>query len=362
MDEVGILRALVEEYSPSGREAGAARTFVKLARELGFAAETDGVGNALARIGTGPPVIAFLGHIDTVEGELPVRLEGGRLFGRGTCDAKGAVAAALIAASRHDGPGEILVIAAVGEERDSRGTRHLLTYLPRPDFLVVGEPSGWDAVTIGYKGNLSIAVAVEGERVHLSAPEGSTVEKGLAILDAVRAFCATRRGETLYGSLTMKVHSIETSRKGGRERVEMSVNFRLPPGLAVGEILGLPELTAPDVGCTVVDQSEAAQVDARNEVVRSLCEGIRAGGHRPTLRRKLGTSDLNLAVPGWGCPAAAYGPGDSHLDHTDTENLSVVDFLAAIEVLRAAFRRLSAAGGRVQRSTAMSVAAPRASP
>src|SRR5207253_9896864 len=151
--DVEVLRALVEEYIPSGNEQQAVRRVSDLATELGFDVRTDEVGNAIARIGRGSPRIVFLGHIDTVDGVLPLRLERDRLHGRWTCDAKGALASALVVASRHSSAGEILIIGAVGEERDSRGTRHLIQHLARPDFLIVGEPSGWDAVTIGYKGN-----------------------------------------------------------------------------------------------------------------------------------------------------------------------------------------------------------------
>src|SRR5437773_10703836 len=107
MDDVDVLRALVEEYSPSGHEQRAVGRFSDLAIGLGFDVRTDEVGNAIARIGRGSPRIVFLGHIDTVEGALPVRLEGGRLHGRGTCDAKGPLASALVAASRHSLAGEI---------------------------------------------------------------------------------------------------------------------------------------------------------------------------------------------------------------------------------------------------------------
>ena len=61
---------------------------------------------------------------------------------------------------------------------------------------------------------------------------------------------------------------------------------------------------------------------------------------RPTLRKKSGTADLNLAVPVWGCPAAAYGPGDSHLDHTDAESLAVDELRRSVDVLRRAFEAL----------------------
>jgi LysW-gamma-L-lysine carboxypeptidase len=283
----------------------------------------------------------FLGHIDTVEGELPIRVEGGRITGRGACDAKGALAAALIAGSRHSGPGELLVVAAVGEERDSRGARHLIPR-HRPDFLVVGEPSGWSGVTIGYKGNLSLVLRFEGERSHLSSPENTTVEAGLAFLENLRAFVERRRDESGFRSLTMKVHSIHTLREGSAERVEIGVNLRLPPGVPSDDVIAFLAENGFAGRSEVVDRSEAVEVDPRNVVVRALCAGIRREGAVPTLLRKLGTSDMNLAVPAWDCPAAAYGPGDSHLDHTDAENLEVEEFRRAVGVLQGAFTLLAA--------------------
>ena len=320
MDEVEVLRSLLETYSPSGNEAAAVRKFLGAAKSLGFSGHVDRAGNGIARIGVGRPKVMFLGHIDTVEGELPVRLKGGRIAGRGACDAKGALAAALVAASRHAGPGEVLVVAAVGEERDSRGARHIIPR-HRPDFLIVGEPSGWSGVTIGYKGNLALLVRFEGERTHLSSPAPTTVEGALAFLERLRAFAASRRDESGFRSLTMKVHSITTRRAGSAEVVELGVNLRLPPGMRTSEIVAFLEENGVAGRTEVVDRSEAVEVDPRNVVVRALCTGIRRAGAQPTLLRKLGTSDMNLAVPAWDCPAAAYGPGDSHLDHTDGESL-----------------------------------------
>src|SRR2546425_1244635 len=86
--------------------------------------------------------------------------------------------------------------------------RHLIPR-HRPDFLLVGEPSGWSGVTIGYKGNLSLLLEFEGTRTHLSSPEPTTVEVALAFLDRLRAFAETHRDESGFRSLTVKVHSIE---------------------------------------------------------------------------------------------------------------------------------------------------------
>src|SRR2546430_17313021 len=144
-----------------------------------------------------------------------------------------------MAAGGHSSAGAILIIGAVGEERDSRGTRHLSQHLARLDFLIVGEPSGWDAVTIGYKGNLSLVVRVQGERAHLASPEPTTVEKGLGFLEELRRFCETKRGGTSFDSVAMKVHSIRSTNEGGREAVGLGLDFRLSPRVAASDILGV---------------------------------------------------------------------------------------------------------------------------
>jgi len=341
MDEADALLELVRAYSPSGREEPGVRAFLRVAKSLGFPKTgTDEAGNGFARIGSGRPLVVFLGHIDTVEGELPVRAEGDRIYGRGACDAKGPLVAALLAARNHAAQGAIAVVAAVGEELDSRGARHLVPRM-KPDFLIVGEPGGWSGVTVGYKGNLSLTLTFEGDRAHLSSPEPTTVEAALAFLDAFKAFCEAHRGETPFASLTAKVHAINSARSGGREVVKVGLNVRLPPAVKSAEVLRFLDENGLAGKHKVVDVSEAVEVDTRNDVVRGLLAGIRAVGGRPTLVRKSGTSDMNLALPAWGCPAAAYGPGDSHLDHTDGENLEVEELRKAVRVLEDAFLLLA---------------------
>ena len=338
MDETDLLRALVEAYSPSGKEAEAVRRFTDIASSLGFSVHVDEAGNGIARRGSGTPQVLFLGHIDTVDGELPVRVADGRIYGRGTCDAKGALIAALLAGRSHAGPGEIVVVAAVGEELDSRGVRFVIPRF-RPDFLIVGEPSGWSGVTIGYKGNLSLVVTFTGERTHLSSPSPTTVEVALSFISRLREFCEEHTGPTTFSSLTAKVHAIHTRRSGGGEVVDVHVNLRSPPGVQSEQVVKFIQDTNLASEIRVVDRSEAIE-GGRNETVRAISNGIRREGGSPKLLRKLGTSDMNLVTPAWGCPAAAYGPGDGHLGHTDKESLAIEDLEKSIRVLEAAFASL----------------------
>jgi len=85
MDNLSVLKALVDIYSPIGSEGitALADHLVSVAGELGLDAYIDEQGNFVAERGSGRPHILLVGHIDTVRGEIPVRVENGHLFGRG---------------------------------------------------------------------------------------------------------------------------------------------------------------------------------------------------------------------------------------------------------------------------------------
>jgi [amino group carrier protein]-lysine/ornithine hydrolase len=349
VDEVEVLERLVRKYSPSGAEASAVREFVQIARRLGYSARTDAVGNGIARRGTGRPKVVFLGHIDTVEGALPVRRRAGRLYGRGTVDAKGPLAAALVAGRALAGPGTYEVVAAVGEETDSRGARHRLRGA-RPDAVIAGEPSGWDGVTIGYKGELQVEVTFRGSRTHYSSPFPTTADRALDWAGAVRAVVAGRPKGSPFHSLTVKVVAFESRREGDAETARVMLDFRLPPSLSTEELLRSLPAAAGATPPTVRVRVEPIEVDRTNPVAAALLEGVRAAGGRPTLWRKGGTSDLNLVVPAWRVPGAAYGPGEARLDHTDRESVSLSELGRSVSVLRVALERLRGGGLTPRRS------------
>jgi LysW-gamma-L-lysine carboxypeptidase len=341
MDEGALLQRLVAQYSPSGRERLAATEFVRIARELGYSARLDGIGNGIARRGRGHPRTLFLGHIDTVEGERPVRRERGRVFGRGTVDAKGPIVAALVAGADWTGPGELVIAAAVGEETDSHGARFLLTRL-HPDYVIAGEPSGWDGVTIAYKGELQVEATFRGQRTHYSSPWPTTADLAVDWVGAVRAYAAQHSGSSPFRSLSAKIVSVESTGRAGEETVRVVIDLRIPPGLTAREVRrSLPaEPGRPEIVERV--EVDPIEVDRTNPVVLAISAGIRDAGQRPTLWRKAGTSDLNLVLPTWRVPGAAYGPGDARLDHTDREELSEAELRRSIAVLSGAFRALAA--------------------
>ncbi len=342
MDEPEVLRRLLARPSPSGREAPAVREFVRLARALGFRARIDRAGNGIASRGRGRPELLFLGHIDTVEGDRPVRVVRGRVEGRGAVDAKGPLASALLAGSRHAGPGTVRIVAAVREETDSAGARHLARG-PPPDAVIVGEPSGWDGVTIGYKGDLRLAVTFRQPRAHWGAPTPTAADTALTWVSAARGAFVPYVGESPFRSLSLKVVGLSASPDSDPEEARLLLDLRLPPGLSTSDVLALLPREPGHPELRELVRIEPAEVPRGNPVARALARAVRAEGGEPTLYRKTGTSDLNVVLPSWNVPAAAYGPGDSHLDHTDREAISFEELRRGTSVLTRAFAELAGA-------------------
>jgi [amino group carrier protein]-lysine/ornithine hydrolase len=341
VDEAAALLRLIRAYSPTGRESQGVRVFGEIARQLGYDFRTDSVGNGIASRGHSAPSMMYLGHIDTVDGKIPIRSTGRFITGRGACDAKAGLIAALFSGAMTDTSAKLQVIASVGEEQDSRGAQFVI---PRyhPDYLIVGEPTRWDGITIAYKGQLRLLVTFQGRRSHLSGPTPTVVDQAVEWVNRVQQLCDTHQGPTPFESVTMKVVEIATRRQGGKESVSVEVDLRLPPRVPAGSILR--EITASLVAESrwkIISQVDAVEVDRRNPVVRVLASAIRQRGGTPTLYRKAGTSDLNSVLPAWNCAAAVYAPGDSHLDHTDRERTEIADLCRATETLATTWTSLA---------------------
>src|SRR5690606_8452991 len=179
MTTADLLRGLVSIPSPSGAEAPAVEWLCQQMAALGYQAEPDGAGNAVGTRGEGPREIMLLGHIDTVPGEVPVQVVDGVLYGRGAVDAKGPLATFVVAGARAKLPPgvRLTVVGAVEEEvMSSRGARHLIATREAPDAVVIGEPSGWDGVVLGYRGSVALEYRVTVPMSHSAGPEATAAE------------------------------------------------------------------------------------------------------------------------------------------------------------------------------------------
>ena len=349
---IELLEGMLAIPSPSTQERPLGQWLVARLRGMGFAARSDEAGNVVAYWGGGPREVMLLGHIDTVPGFIPVRRDGNRLFGRGAVDAKGPLAAAIAAVARQPvGTGvRFTVIGAVEEEGSSRGARHLVSRRP-PEQLVILEPSGWDAITLGYKGSLRLRYRLTQPMGHGAGPNQSAGDQAIAFVRRVQEHAAAnsaptptlprKRGREEFERLDVRVLRFHADHDGFRDTAAMTLGFRLPPDFDLAAFQQQVESWAEGAELRFEHADAAVRAEKNTPVVRAFLKGIRDAGGTPRFKMKTGTSDMNILVPAWGCPALAYGPGDSRLDHTPDEGIDLDEFERGVEVLASALRQLA---------------------
>ena len=340
---IELLEEMVSIPSPSTQERELGQWLVTRLRGMGFAAKRDEVGNVVAFWGSGPREVLLLGHMDTVPGFIPVRREGQRLFGRGAVDAKGPLAAAITAVARQPAGANcrFTIIGAVEEEGSSRGARHLVNRRP-PDQLVILEPSGWDAVTLGYKGSLKVRYRLSQPMGHGAGPNESAADRAIAFVRRVQDHAAAH-GEGLgtFERLDARILRFHADHDGFKDPAAMTIGFRLPPNFDVPSLQERLLAWAEGAELRFEYADAAVRAEKNTPVVRAFLKGIRDTGGTPRFKMKTGTSDMNILAPVWGCPTLAYGPGDSRLDHTPDEAIDLEDFARGVNVLTAALSHLA---------------------
>lgn len=338
-----LLKRMLELYSPSRQEQALAHFLVQEMQRRGFEAFIDEVGNAVGHSGQGSKHILLVGHMDTVAGEIPVRVEDGKLYGRGAVDAKGSLAAFIEAAAESKNSHfKITVIGCVEEEADSRGAKYLLDKY-KPDYVIVGEPSGWDAITIGYKGSIYITHSLREPLRHRGHFEKTPVEKAVEFYLALKGKYQ-RHGRNperaeAFDAVDVNLISIDTAADAFSELAAMELNLRTPLGFDFAELEAFISRIKGTAVVSLGKKTEAFKAEKNNELVRSFIKIIRDFNGKPKFKVKTGTSDMNLLGQAWKVPIVAYGPGDSSLDHTPNEHLDLKEYEKAKGVLRSVLER-----------------------
>ncbi|MFC8451303.1 M20/M25/M40 family metallo-hydrolase [Kitasatospora sp. NPDC057223] len=336
---VGLLARMLEIPSPSYNETALGRELVRSMRELGFTAYVDGTGNAVGEITRGAgPTVMLLGHMDTIPETMPTRSADGKLYGRGAVDAKGPLAAMICAAAAAvDFRGKIVVIGAVEEETPgSRGAMAIRRTYPVPNALIIGEPSGWSNVVLGYKGKLDLRLRVDCPSTHPSNPAPKATERVAAAWAALLELLGPQASHASFDQPAATLVSFT----GDIVSAEMDVSVRTPVGFDVPGLLAALDEAWAGGEVTVLNTVAACRTGRADPVVRALSAGIRAQEGRPTAKLKTATSDMNTLAEVWDLPMGTYGPGDSTLDHSDDEHILITDYIRGIAVLTAALTEL----------------------
>jgi len=327
IDVVALTADLVAIDSPTGGEAKVvdyvSRWLVAHDWNVTVQEVTPGRGNVWAsRAGGG---VALSTHLDTVRPHIGPRLEKGRLYGRGTCDAKGIAAAMMVAAQNLAGSGEdrVDLLLVVGEEKGSDGARAANQLPATSRFLIDGEPTESRLAT-GAKGSLRVTLRTRGRESHSAYPHlgRSAIEPMLELLPTLKQLelpTDERLGET-----TVNIGVIH----GGTEanvipgECEVELMFRL-----VSDVEPLKRQIEEWV-------AGRAEITWGSHIPMQLFHVIPGFDTAPVAY----TTDIPL-LDRWGVPLL-FGPGSIHVAHTTDEHIEVEELRAAVGLYERLVREL----------------------
>ena len=322
MDAVTLTRQLVDIESITGNEAAVGNYLYGELCRLDYQTKKIPVeGDRFNVYATSPenpnPAVVFSTHMDTVPPFIESSEDAGRIYGRGSCDAKGIIAAQIAAAERLRQQGTYVgLLFVVGEERDSLGAKVANEHAPSGcRFLINGEPTE-NRIALASKGTLRVEVTATGRMAHSAYPElgESAIDKLISALGRLRAMPLPSDPEV--GPCTMNIGLIE----GGRAP-------NVIPDYAHADLLY--RLVGPTQELRrqiVVAAGDQVQVTFPLELpflrLRTI-DGL------PTMIAAFTTDIPKLTS--WGEPLL-IGPGSIHVAHTDGEYIEKQQLADAIEL------------------------------
>lgn len=371
---IGLCQELVRQKSYSGKEQGVVAVLQKNMKEMGFDEVTiDRYGNIIGCIRGNKPgkKILFDGHIDTVpvteedKWKYPpfaAEIHDGKIYGRGTSDMKGAVAAMTCAAASFaqdtgkNFAGEIYVAGVVHEECfEGVAAREISRYVT-PDYVVIGEASQLN-IKIGQRGRAEIIVEAFGKACHSANPEKgiNSVYKMAKVIEAIRGLKPTRH--PVLGDGILELTDIKSSPYPGASVVPEYCRATYDRRLLVGEtkesvLAPIQELLEklmeedPDlkvkasyaVGkerCHTGNEIEGERFfpgwlyDEQEPFVQDVCLELKNSGFNPQITQYNFCTNGSHYAGEAGIPTFGLGPSQENLAHTmneyiETEQLAKV--------------------------------------
>jgi acetylornithine deacetylase len=329
MDVVAFTRQLVDIESITGNEGRVGECLYRELCRLGYHASKVPVEDARCNVfATSPeqprPAIVFSTHMDTVPPFIPSSEDDSRIYGRGSCDAKGIIATQVAAAERLRDEGIYVgLLFLVGEERDSLGAKVANQQSPGCKFLVNGEPTE-NKIAVASKGALRVEVTAHGRMAHSAYPElgESAIDKLIEALSRLRAMkLPTEEG---VGPCTLNIGVIE----GGRAPNVIADQARAQ---LLYRLVGPTQQLRQEIVQAVGDLAEIAFTLEIPFVRLRTLDGL------PTMVAAF-TTDIP-ALSNWGQPLLV-GPGSIHVAHTEGEYVEKKQLSDAVDLYCSIAKRL----------------------
>jgi acetylornithine deacetylase len=329
MQVAAFTRQLIDIESITGNEGAIGHFLLGQLRILGYDARRIVVEGERANVyATSPqaprPTIVFSTHMDTVPPFICSSEDEHHVYGRGSCDAKGIIAAQIAAAEKLKQEGIYVgLLFLVGEERDSLGAMIANQDANGCRFLVNGEPTD-NRIAVASKGALRVELTANGRMAHSAYPElgESAIDKLVEALDRIRHLSLPANPD--IGPCTMNIGVIE----GGRAPNVISDKAR---ALLLYRLIGPSEELRRRLLQAVKDLVTVEFTLEIPFVRLGTIEGL------PTMVAAF-TTDIP-ALSNWGQPFLV-GPGSIHVAHTERERVEKAQLEAAVTLYCQIARKL----------------------
>jgi len=293
--------------------------------------------------------IALSGHLDTVplgDQEWSVdpfggELRDGRLYGRGTADMKGGVAALVVAAIRVKAERPIRAVSLLftsGEETGCEGARFLASSgrLRRVSSLLVAEPTS-NNVCIGHKGALWVSLSFMGRTAHGSMPElgDNAILKAAASLPALRELDLGRESHAYLGRPSINIGAFHGGKNVNSvpDRADIAVDIRTLPGQQHDLILHSIRTITGEAEIEVLTDLPAVWTPPNTPFVLEMNEAAAKAGAGSEPAAAPYFTDASVLVEALGGPATVIlGPGDMAMAHKKDEYCEVSQLYQAVEI------------------------------
>jgi len=172
---------------------------------------------------------------------------------------------------------------------------------------------------------------------HTAGPGESSGEQAIAFWNALAGeidlLNREREATSTFTTITPTLREMRAGNDGMQDSAVMSIGLRLPPGVDTVRLEATLRRLAGDGDIEINGIQEGFRSTRQTPLVPPFLRSIRAEGGDPRFTLKLGTSDMTIVGPAWGCPMVTYGPGDASLDHTPEERIDLADYGRAIRIL-----------------------------
>lgn len=316
------LLELASIYTPSGEESRAVSFFERISKELNLKLKITNSNSFL--LGEGDFLLAS--HVDTVPGFIEPKDEGRIIYGRGVVDAKGPLISMLLATWILNENGYKVQFAGLSdEENKSSGARELVASNSRYKGIIVGEPTSTTKIVVEYRGVAHVDVICNYESQHSSSANSNP------ILEVSKKIMEISQLPTTYD----KPSIVPTIIKAGEyvnvtpSTVYIHFDIRYPYGFKLDDILSKLKEEFSSCEIKIIEHVPPVKVSANDKVVKSLYRALLLQSIKPSLVRKAGTSDMNI-LSAITENIATYGPGDSKLEHTAYEKITLEEIFIGI--------------------------------